>query len=256
MKAKRMPFSILGAGAVLVLAGLTGCPLLFSHEFVGQPYTETRDFAAGGQLNIESLVGDVTVTAWEQNMVSITYRKRVTVFYPSYSLTPDPSTYFDQMAVVIETSADTPGLSVRDVMPETIDRAYNPSIALDVKIPAHTILNIVQNVGNVTVTGVHGALDVQVNVGDLTLHHPKPLADESIKGAIADVGDIKLYVPEGSAFDADAATQIGHVRADDFWSINIQQQGYTGAYATGRVNGGGADVTFDVNIGDIAFLRD
>lgn len=255
MKTQRTRFLLMGMAAIVVLAGLTGCPFLRSQEFIDDSYTDTRTFAPGDRLNVESAIGDVTVTTWDQNAVSVTYRKKINVFYQWISETPDPDTYFDLMGVVVETSANTPGLTVRDVMPVTIDNLYSPSIDLDIKMPANAILNITQGVGNVTVSGIHGALDMQVDVGDLEIHHPAPLAGESITTAVQ-IGDTSLYFPEGSAFDADAATHIGDIEADEFWSINIVSENITGDHATGRENGGGAAVTLDTQMGDIYFLRE
>ncbi|HNR36190.1 MAG TPA: hypothetical protein PKO36_13480 [Candidatus Hydrogenedentes bacterium] len=251
MKTQKLRFMIFGIAAAVMAAGLTGCPI---REFVDQEYTEVREFAPGGQLNVQSIIGDVTVSAWNQNSVSITYRKKVSVFYRWFGPAPDPDIYFDQMAVVIETSANTPGLTVRDVMPVTVDRPYSPSIELDIKMPARAILNVGQDVGDVTITGIHGTLVAQVNVGDLTIDHPLPLAGESIASAVQ-IGDTKLYLPEGSAFDAEAITRVGRITAGEFWGINVVNDGL-GAQAAGRVNGGGANVNLDTDIGDIAFLRE
>ena len=108
-------------------------------------------------------------------------------------------------------------------------RSYrkSPSVALELLVPRRCEIEATSNVGNLTVEGVQGSVDLRVNVGSIEVRDLRLIADSRLS---ANVGKIEISLPETSRFRLDARTSVGggltatltyRGRARDAWALLI-----------------------------------
>jgi hypothetical protein len=243
-------------GVVTIAAALTGCPEFLWSTYDDVSHTSTKTMLPGDTLIVLPKTGDVAVSAWDQDKISVTYTKHVRVAneYGGYYF--DPTPYFSQIGVSVAVSANTPGLTVEVTMPDRGHEPLSRSVDLDIKVPSDVDVDISGEVGDVSVEGVSGVIGVAEEVGDIEVTYPTlPEEDEAIVCA-TDVGDIDVLVPEDSSFVCDLRTGLGVIDVFDFWPLRAHRWNTLGAQCAGTVGSGGAEVTLNSNIGDISLRID
>jgi len=241
---------------VMIAAALTGCPVFEWHTYSDSPHTLTNAMERGETLTVRGKVGDVSVNGWDEDIVSVTYTKHVSITnqYPWYWF--DPTPFFSDIGVSLEVSGNTPGLTLAVTMP-TADYAVSRSVDLDIKAPSNVVLDISNNVGDVAVAGVYGVIDVRNTVGGVEVAYPILPGEEDAIQCNTGVGDIGVLLPEDSSFVCDAETSIGFIHVFDFWpDLRPQRWNMVGARCSGTVGGGGAAVTLQAGTGDISIQVD
>ncbi len=104
--------------------------------------------------------------------------------------------------------------------------------------------------GSIVVDSLAGSVDVEVNNGDITVT-ARPIGDESLI-ARADLGDIDLLVPPDTSADLTLDTDFGSV--DVTLSEFVVTDLNTGPFSvTATINGGGVEITANVDLGAISF---
>ncbi len=268
MKTKAFYYMFRVLSCVVLVAGLTGCPWDWETH-TGSPHTETADLSQGGTLEVSNNVGVVSITGWNQAQVSVTYTKKVHLATRFGSEPANPAEYFSEIDV--EVTENAAGVSVIATLPEVwSSRSHiSGSVDLDIKVPNQLVLTLENNVGSVTVADVSGTLSLAVNVGNLELDDVTgdltatvDVGDLSLERALAldatdsisatvNVGGMELELPSESAFDLDAEATLGDIDIDSAFGVTVEREGVVGARAAGAVNGGGATVELDVDVGDI-----
>lgn len=147
---------------------------------------QTFTFPAGGdRISVDLPVGDLVVLPSNAAQIRVDMTIRCS----------STSSRCKEMAKEIELVSDRSGSSLDleiDGYPEHSSGGGLPSVDLTIWIPASTELHSEVGVGDTTVTGVEGNIDVQCGVGDVTLS-----ALESKVRSIhieSGIGSAKLFV--------------------------------------------------------------
>ncbi|HEO71490.1 MAG TPA: hypothetical protein ENN80_09510 [Candidatus Hydrogenedentes bacterium] len=230
------------------------------------PITETRDLESGARLDVSNDIGEVRVSGWNRDEVSITYTKTVDMFQWNTGTLQPAQHYLD--GIDIDVTVQAGGITVETAIDETVynfsgfDRydvaAKNrrgaagvvPRVRYDIRVPKQLRLGVLQNVGDVRVQGVGGKLRVDLDVGDIEIVYPgEPEPQDRIECTMS-VGDVDILLPAGSSFAVDASVDIGNIRAGDFPTLDVRRYGWTGAWCHDSVGSGGADIVVNIDVGD------
>lgn len=245
---------------------LMGCPPGVDSAF--ETVTATVNIAVGGSLSMENVNGAITVTGGNGNEVVIEARKRVDV-YRTWGSGAEPEEFLDDLEVLID--EDDGNVSIQTVVPSALFTSGVVSVVdYTVTVPRNIDLSIENSNGRVEVAEVTGGividnvngsvetedttgdLDITIANGNANIEHEDTLqTDESITVDIEN-GSVSISLPEDSAFDITAETTVGSI-SDGGFDFTVEPRNVTGRVVNDTVNGGGAQMDVDVNVGSISF---
>lgn len=228
--------AVLGMTAAMVLL-LTGCEV---GDFVqGQvdkfreDFRESKEFAAGGSIEVENSNGGVTISTWNQNRVEITGTK--------YAISPET---LKQVKIDITQTGSM--LRIRTVAPQGV-RGYGARYEL--KVPATVNLDRIKTSnGGVEIEGVKGSARINTSNGGVTVrNHTGDVDVDTSNGKIEltrVVGRMRLDTSNGGIHleavegELNADTSNGRIEGD----IANPKPGSTIRLDTSN---GGIDLTLD-----------
>ena len=214
------------AAAALATVGVSGCGYLADHH-VENDATITRQVQA---LHIDNPAGQVVIHAGDTGGGVVVHR--------------DIDYHSDQ--------PPTPGQSVTDGVLNLTSNCGNCGIAYDVTVPASVAVTVIDNAGEVTVSGIAGAIDVTDSAGHVEgrdLRAPSVRVEASA-GAVnltfaappndvtahSDAGEVTVAVPNGT-YSVDASTKAGAR------TVNIPDDPAAARHLTVSSNAGAVSVT-------------
>lgn len=92
-------------------------------------------------------------------------------------------------------------------------RSYrkSPSVVLKLLVPRRCEVEATSNVGNLTVEGIQGSVDLRVNVGSIEVRDLRLIDDSRLS---TNVGKIEISLSGTSRFRLDARTSVGGIDCD------------------------------------------
>jgi len=248
LKKLRLPALLLTA-ACLVAASA-------ARATVTENFKQTYPLAADGVVHLENVNGDIDITAWDKAEVSLEAEKR-------------GKTTEDLAKVTLEIESSPAKLSIKTKYAKTgwFHSNVNASVRYKLMVPAGARLQKIDSVNSdITVTGVHGAVNLDTVNGTITARGL--MADarlDSVNGglhaefaSLDQVHDVKLdsvngraelTLPKGASAEISADSVNGRVSVDQ--SIKLGKAGRHSL--TGGIGaGGGPRIVLDTVNGGIA----
>lgn len=193
-------------------------------------------------LTVNNQVGDITVQSGDTDVIQVQATKEASAFL---------GTWADDLLQDIEVRTESAGSSARIVVDAPTElRLGSTSVALTVTVPEQTSLDIVNNVGDVRISGTEGDLRLRSNVGEITLRDVTIHEDYDVGADVGDirfsgrlpeqqgqvllqtnVGEVIVAVPEDSSFALDAETDVGDITT----SFEVQDRQPTDGNPPGEV---------------------
>ncbi len=223
---------------------------------VTENFKQTYPLAADGVIRLENVNGDIDITAWDKPEVSLEAEKR--------AKTPE-----DLAKVTLEIDSSPARLSIKTKYEKTgwFHQSVNASVRYRLMVPAGARLQKIDTVNSaITVTGVHGAVDLDTVNGTITARGL--MADarlDSVNGsleaefaALEGVHEVKLdsvngraevTLPKGASAELKADTVNGRITVDQ--AIKLGQTGrhtLSGSIGSGQ----GPSIVLDTVNGSIA----
>jgi DUF4097 and DUF4098 domain-containing protein YvlB len=208
-----------------------------------EDFKETRNLAAGGELNLENINGNVEIEGWDRDEVEINYTKR-----------SRSQEGLDRMEVLIEENGDR--LSISTEYKKSSGRNNNGAVDFTVYVPRGAALELDLVNGNLDVKGHEGSINADLVNGNLTAE----LAGEAELGTVngsLDVtlnamqatgryelssvnGGLTLRLPAGAGARVEAETVHGSISND--FGMEVDKGRYVGKSLRGKIGDGGADI--------------
>lgn len=226
------------ATALLVALGLAGPAFAQTRTFTAeQTARETRTLAIGasGSLDLDTVSGDITVTAGGGRDATIEIIRR------SHGRTEADATLgLDRVKVEVDQRPDR--ARVRAVYPDQRNPPYSVDVSYVITAPSDTRVTARTVSGNVVVKGIRGDVDTSVTSGHIdlsgsrvslakTISGPVTLADVDTDGSL-DIrtvsGDVTLHNVKARRLTADAVAS-GTVIASNVTSDNVVLKTLSGA---------------------------
>ena len=156
-------------GSLTLLFLITCCPGLHADEFSQESHYAVRLFSVGS-LTLDTRVGDIAISGWDEPRVEIEAEKVVRAKNQS-SAQP----LFDQIQVLLE--GQDKQVRLRTLYPPR--RLWRPfrdesklTVNFTIKMPYDAALNVACVDGDVRVSGITGREQVRVNYGDVEVDLP------------------------------------------------------------------------------------
>lgn len=253
--------------ACLAVGMLVGWGLVSQNRTsVSDAYSTEFEIAPAATLWILNPVGDVVIETGREGVVSVHARREVRAFLSGWA-----QELLDR--IDIETESDAQRASITVFLPK--DRRLRSSkVDLTIVVPPSLDLDVVNQVGQVRISGTEGDLRLRSSVGDIVLHDVVVAENYDVindVGAIrfygrlphgsgevllkSRIGDVEVAVPDGSPFALNAETRLGKV--DSGFRLDSLQAGKTSGGAGMWLHGhahtqeGGARLVLRTETGDI-----
>lgn len=240
------------AGGVLV--GSTG--LRMAQDFGGfgtvpatTTYSESFNVDSPARLIVDGRVGNVEIVAGEGSTI------RIDAQLTAYGSNPARA---EELLRELRVRTSQTGSEVHFEAgwsdPAGGWRGQSPKVDVRIVVPVRTGIELTHDVGDVSISGTQGDVDVQTDVGRVTLRDVRPLeslqvetdvAEIQFEGALtqgagyeltSDVGAINLRLPANSRFAIDASSDVGGVSVD-FDVVGKESSGFIGKSVQGVVGG-------------------
>jgi lia operon protein LiaG len=233
--------------------------LLLALTASAQDFQKNYRIGAGGAVNIRNVSGDVTVTGYNGDTITVT----------AYKEGPDR----DQ--VTIEDSSGGNNVDVRARYPENCN--CNVSVRFDVKVPSgisYRYDSITSVSGDVNISNVRGDLHVKSVSGDVSVKGAAGAVNagsvsgdveveiQSLEGAdgAGDMefnsvsGDVEVRLPGNLDADVKMSTLSGELKTDFPLQVEDKRRG-PGRSANGRLGNGARNMKLSTVSGDISLSR-
>lgn len=225
-------------------------------------FSKTYDFDAKGKISIENINGDIKVTGWDRDEISL-----------EYTITADSEKDLERVDVDINASGSHFEVEVDFAKSKGWFSWSSGSgeVDFELKVPMGSTLKSIESVngdleikrvaGSVYADTVNGAIEVVEASGDVTaesvngnvrLEMERMERGQKIKSDTVN-GDIVLYAGEDSSFNLRSETLNGDLSND--FGIEVDEGEYVGADMDGEYNDGGAKLIFDTVNGDIELKK-
>jgi len=241
--------------SIVLLASLLSLAVA-ARATVTENFKQTYPLAADGVIHLENVNGDIDITAWEKAEVSLEAEKR--------AKTPE-----DLAKVTLEIESSPDKLSVKTKYEKTgwFHNSVNASVRYRLMVPAGARLRKIDTVNSaITVTGVHGAVNLDTVNGTITARGL--MADarlDSVNGSLQaefasleGVREIKLdsvngraeiTLPKGANAEIKADTVNGRVAIDQAIKLGkVGRRSLSGGIGTGA----GPTIVLDTVNGSIS----
>ena len=116
--------------------------------------------------------------------------------------------------------------------PRNLPSLSGAKVSFVVEVPYECALNVTQDVGSVGVQDLQGSVSISLDVGDVDVENLSLDGDSEIK---VDVGDIRISLAEGSAFELDASTDVGSIDSDLQVRGGVKDRSVPGEKLSGNV---------------------
>ncbi|HHX63308.1 MAG TPA: hypothetical protein GX702_00285 [Chloroflexi bacterium] len=116
----------------------------------------------------------------------------------------------EQITVDIE-QGDEGQVQVRSAVPGKLCIGRSPNVAIRVHAPRQSRVQVVNQVGQVLVSDIEGALDVRAHVGEIKVDRFVMTGDSTLR---VGVGTLRIGLTADGGFNLDARADIGSVRSD------------------------------------------
>jgi len=154
---------------------LAGSGLLFAQDAASQKvqvtHTERADFPAGGLLQFQNSMGELTVEGWDRPDVEITTIKSTKDVFPAADR-EKMSAELEKVKISVEHQGDS--LIVTTDVPR---HHAGPAVFFDleyrVKAPMNARLTVAHDKGEVHVDNLTSDIHATVRIGEITLHLPQ-----------------------------------------------------------------------------------
>jgi hypothetical protein len=159
----------------------------------------------------------------------------------------------NRVQVDMQQTADN-RVQVTSTIPQELRVGRSPSVNITVRVPRQSRVQVVNNVGEVTIRDIEGSLDVQVNVGEVDVRGFSILDDSTLR---TDVGQLHIGLPSDSSFNLDARTSVGAIRSDFDLAQQEEQRPGVGARLQGPVGDSPqVGLTLQANTGEIRLIAE
>jgi lia operon protein LiaG len=231
--------------------------LLLTLTASAQDFQKNYRIGAGGAVNIRNVAGDVTVTGYNGDTITVT----------AYKDGPDR----DQ--VTIEDSSGGNNVDVRARYPENCNCSV--SVRFDVKVPSgisyryDSITSVSGDVqisdvkgdlhvksvsGDVTVSGVAGAVNAASVSGDVEVEIRSLESGDGGMEFSSVSGDVDVKLPGNLDANVKMSTLSGELKTD--FPLQIEEKrGGPGRSANGRLGNGARNLKLSTVSGDISLSR-
>jgi lia operon protein LiaG len=231
--------------------------LLLTLSASAQDFQKNYRIGAGGAVNIRNISGDVTVTGYNGDTITVT----------AYKDGPDR----DQ--VTIEDSSGGNNVDVRARYPENCN--CNVSVRFDIKVPSgisyryDSITSVsgdvqISNVkgdlhvksvsGDVSVSGVAGAVNAASVSGDVEVEIQSLESADGEMEFSSVSGDVDVKLPGNLDANVKMSTLSGELKTD--FPLQIEEKkGGPGRSANGRLGNGARNLKLSTVSGDISLSR-
>jgi lia operon protein LiaG len=231
--------------------------LLLTLTASAQDFQKNYRIGAGGAVNIRNVSGDVTVTGYNGDTITVT----------AYKDGPDR----DQ--VTIEDSSAGNNVDVRARYPENCN--CNVSVRFDVKVPSgigYRYDSITSVSGDVQISSVKGDLHVKSVSGDVSVKGASGAVNaasvsgdveveiQSLEGEDGPMefnsvsGDVDVKLPGNLDADVKMSTLSGELKTDFPLQVEEKKRG-PGRSANGRLGNGARNLKLSTVSGDISLSR-
>lgn len=241
--------------AMAFLAGRFGLRTAQEFSQLGS-YTSTRAFAKSfavtspARLVVDATLGDVDIMVGDEGN-AIDIQAEITAFGFTEA---NAQEYVEQVRIEASQSGQEVRLTVQVAEPPGGWRARAPEIHVRIAVPEETSLDLDAGVGDLSVSGTVGNIDIQANVGRVVVANvqtPEHLTIQTDVAAIefegpltegaryemtSDVGAITVRLPADSSFQIDAASNLGDV-AVDFEVVGEESREFVSKTVQGAVGG-------------------
>ncbi|NVK21288.1 MAG: DUF4097 family beta strand repeat protein [Kangiellaceae bacterium] len=226
-------------------------------------FSETYEFNRDGNVAIENINGDITITGWDRDEISL-----------EYTVTADSKKDLERVKVEVNHSKSSFDVEV-DINSKKGWFGWGGSsgeVEFELKVPNSVSLKTIESVngdlalegisgdvkadtvnGRIKISGSKGDVTADTVNGDIEIRMQRMSDGQRIKGDSVN-GDIEVYAPEDSSFSLRTETVNGDLSND--FGIEIDEGKYVGADMDGEYNGGGAKLVFDTVNGDIDLKKD
>jgi lia operon protein LiaG len=233
--------------------------LLLTISATAQDFQKNYRVGAGGAVNIRNVSGDVTVTGYNGDAITVT----------AYKEGPDR----DQ--VTIEDSSSGNNVDVRARYPENCN--CNVSVRFDVKVPSgisYRYDSISSVSGDVRISAVKGELHAKSVSGDVSVKGAAGAVNAASVSGDVEVeiqslegtdgtgsmefnsvsGDVDVKLPGNLDADVKMSTLSGDLKTD--FPIQVEEKKHgPGRSASGRLGNGSRNLKLSTVSGDINLLR-
>lgn len=252
----------------LVVVGVTGAWFGIGEQAGQGRVTETIStelpVEQPASLTINNRVGDISISVGDTDVIQVQATKEARAVLGSWA-----QDTLQRINVRAESSGDTAQITVD--MPTGL-RLRSASVDFEIVVPQNVNLDIVNNVGDISVTETAGSLRLRNNVGDITISNVTVREEYDVEADVGDielegqlgedagtlllrtrVGGIVVSLPEDSRFTLDAETSVGDITSEfDLQDRQADQKG-PGQTLKGSVNttATDVDVVLRTDTGDI-----
>jgi Toastrack DUF4097 len=235
---------------------LACCGLAFVATATAQDFQKTYRIPAGGSINIRNVSGNISITGYEGDAISVAAYKNGS----------------DREMVEVEDLSNAGRLDLEARYPA--DCNCNAGVRFELRVPRSTNYSFDQITtasGDISVNGIRGQVRVATASGDVEV---KDVAGEvSAKSASGDVdveisslegtgdmkfasasGDVSVRLPASLDADVRLSTISGTVKTD--FPIEVRQPRYgPGSSARGRLGGGTRNLQITSASGDVSLMK-
>jgi hypothetical protein len=228
----------------------------FGADFIRNSFNEVsetsdRAFPVSGPvtLGIDMPVGDIEIRGGAGNQVTVQVTKRAWGRTPNAArdILNELNVSVQQSGDAIQVTVSGPAWTANDSTPRT------PQVDLVITTPNQTSVNTQVGVGRLSLTGLRGDMDINSDVGEVTMTDVAPLASLRVQTRVAsvdlkapltdnatydmtsDVGRIALELPADSSFAIDARSDIGDVNVGFDVRGSSSREGFVGKEVVGEV---------------------
>jgi hypothetical protein len=220
---------------------------LGSRLMATEDFTDEVDVQEPVRLRLDVPIGDITVVSSETDKISIDATKFAWAGTQSRA-----ESILSEIDIAISQSDDNVVVVVTGLSSVT-SVLRSPKVEMTVVVPVNTQLEVNSKVGQIQVTGLHGDLTLDADVGEVILTDVRPVsrlrvttrvANVEFAGALvpeadytleSDVGRVALVLPEDSSFSINARSDVGEVRVDFPLVGRSSREGFVSKEVSGDV---------------------
>jgi DUF4097 and DUF4098 domain-containing protein YvlB len=263
---------LLGAGAVAALTGLAGCS--GATPYIGKRTENERALRVrdATSLAVTAKVGTVSLVGEERDDIHLDLVKKASSVSADLSkLTLDVQRNNGRLHLQSRFEGDEPFFGGRPTMdlalrvPRSLAVEHVDSSVGDVTLRGVAgDMTVTTDVGDVHVQDVRGVVSAEASTGDIVVESGETVGDVSASTGDLDLavsaidgdtefttstGDIVLALSTDVTADLTAEADVGDVTVEGLSLEDSQRQE---SMVTGRLNGGGPELTVSTNTGDIS----
>lgn len=265
MEHRRQSLQILVTSALIVLTLAAGSGSWAAAATLTERLDETHALAAGGEVTLDNVNGNIDITVWDRNEVRIRAEKRVRAASETKA-----EEALEELRVEIRTHANSIEVETRHPNRSGFRNWLSSShisaeVDYQLTVPRNVSLDLVTVNGKVVGRGAQGALKIRTTNGNVEFEDAGGMAsvrttngsirvelDKVTPGAdlsfVTTNGGIRLALPTTVAASVDASTTNGSITTD----FPIQVEGrLSRRRLNGEINGGGGSLELRTTNGSI-----